>query len=501
MARTKLIITSFNTDKYHDLITLFSPPPRSLEVNMSQSHEEGKNSSTESFTKRSFRPEPEHLATHSSDSNTSNKHSAVPNDQQQGFASVEFVEKAVDNQNDRFLRLEHAIKNLISGLHQARPTSGRRRTRGSTEIQDGDTSLTPTVSARPEDTCSSFPHGSLGPLPKKRKLSDKPGEKIPRKVNLSPLPSDDPLFDYQSPMYVSEDYSDSSDSDEGHHKEFPPPTENPDVSKGDTPDHQPDRPTNLDSAPNGRPFQIMYNPDLVCDDSIFHIDEDIAQYFSKYRFKVLTNDQFRKIKETFSKPKIEFLGPPSVNEVIMASKSVRNNTGLLKGDSSLSKIQERLTYSTFPLLDLMQKIRSDVQLTKEEILTSLEQSIVLSSSSFASLSSVRRQRFRNVLALEYASLVNYDSETPSKFLFGDNIADEVEKRSKEQRIIKKISRNSFQQSSRPAPNNQFRTFRSGSNTFNQSTYKHQVHPKRRAVFRRNQHSGFKNKNSNQRSDP
>ena len=128
---------------------------------------------------------------------------------------------------------------------------------------------------------------------------------------------------------------------------------------------QPDRPTDLDSAPNGRPVQIMYNQDLVyddqimynqdlvCDDSIFHADEDIAQYFNKYRFKFLTNDQFRKIKETFSKPKIELLGPPSVNEVIMASKSVRNTTGLPKGDSSLSKIQERLTYSTFPLLDLM----------------------------------------------------------------------------------------------------------------------------------------------------
>ena len=50
------------------------------------------------------------------------------------------------------------------------------------------------------------------------------------------------------------------------------------------------------------------------------------------------------------------------------------------------------------------------------------------------------------------------------------------------------------------PNNQFRTFRSGSNTLNQSTHKHQVHPKRRVVFKRNQHSGFKNKNSNQRSD-
>ena len=240
---------------------------------------------------------------------------------------------------------------------------------------------------------------------------------------------------------------------------------------------------------------------IVCDDSIFHIDEDIAQYLNKYRFKVLTNDQFRKIKETFSKPKIEFLDPPSVNEVVMSSKSVRSNTGLLKGDSFLSKIQERLTYSTFPLLDLMQKIRSADQLTKEEILTSLEQSIVLSGSSFTSLSSVRHQRFCNVLAPAYASLVNYDSETPSKFLFGDNIADEVEKCSKEQRIIKKISKTSLRQSSRPMPNNQFKAFRSGSNTFNQSTYKHHVHPKRRVVFKRNQQSGFKNKNSNQRSDP
>ena len=173
MARTKLIITSFNTDKYHDLVALFSPPPRSLEDNMSESHEEGKNSSvqsssTESFTKRSFRLETEYLATNASDSNTCNKQSVISNDQKQGFASVEFVQKAIDIQNDRFSRLEHAIKNLISGLHQTRLTSGRKRTCGLTEIQDGDTSLVPAASARPEDTGSSFPDGSLGSLPKKR---------------------------------------------------------------------------------------------------------------------------------------------------------------------------------------------------------------------------------------------------------------------------------------------------------------------------------------------
>ena len=152
---------------------------------------------------------------------------------------------------------------MISGLHQTRPTSGRKRTRGSTEIQDGDTSLMPAVSACPKDTGSSFPDRSLGPLPKKRNLSDKPEEKIPRKVNLSPLPSDDPVFDYQLPTYVSENYLDSSDPEEGHDREFPPPTEKPDVTEGDTANPQPDRPTDLDSAPNGRPVQIMYNLDLV----------------------------------------------------------------------------------------------------------------------------------------------------------------------------------------------------------------------------------------------
>ena len=168
-----------------------------------------------------------------------------------------------------------------------------------------------------------------------------------------------------------------------------------------------------------------------------------------HNMSISTNDRFKKVKETFSKPKNEFLGLPSVNEVLMASKSVRRNTGLLKGDSSLSKIQEILTYSTFPLLDFMQKIISDDQLTKEEVLTSFEQSIVLSSSSCASLSSVRRQRFHNVLAPEHASLIKYDSETPSKFLFGDNIADEVEKRSKEQRIIKRVQKILFNRA--PAP--------------------------------------------------
>ena len=158
-------------DKYQDLIALFSPPRKTMCLKVVKKEKTRpwrvrlQNLLTNDHSVSSLSI----WATHASDSNTCNKQSAVFNDQQQGFASLEFVQKAIDNQNDRFSRLEHAIKNLISGLHQTRPTSGKKRTRGSRDIQDGDTNLTPAVSARPEDTGSSFPDGSLGSLPENEK--------------------------------------------------------------------------------------------------------------------------------------------------------------------------------------------------------------------------------------------------------------------------------------------------------------------------------------------
>ena len=82
---------------------------------------------------------------------------------------------------------------------------------------------------------------------------------------MSPLPSDDPMLDYQSPTYVSEDYSDSSGSDEGHDRDFLPPTEKPVVPEEDMANPKPERLTDIDSATKGRPVQTTYNPDLVCE--------------------------------------------------------------------------------------------------------------------------------------------------------------------------------------------------------------------------------------------
>ena len=58
------------------------------------------------------------------------------------------------------------------------------------------------------------------------------------------------MFHYQSLTYISQDYLDSSDSDEGYDWEVPPHTEKPDVLLGDMAQPQLDMPTEPHSAPN-----------------------------------------------------------------------------------------------------------------------------------------------------------------------------------------------------------------------------------------------------------
>ena len=95
-------------------------------------------------------------------------------------------------------------------------------------------------------------------LNQKEKTIGQTQGKIPHKVNFSPLLSDNPTFDHQSLTYISKDYLDSSDYDEGYDWEFPPPTEKPDVLLGDMAQPQLDMPTEPDPAPNWSPVQSLY---------------------------------------------------------------------------------------------------------------------------------------------------------------------------------------------------------------------------------------------------
>lgn len=125
-------------------------------------------------------------------------------------------------------------------------------------------------------------------------------------------------------------------------------------------------------------------------------------------------------------------------------------------------------------------MRNGEDLNFDDILHSLEKSLVLSGSAFNTISQIRRQRFKTVLSSEYSTLVNANFKNPSNELFGSDIAERVEKHSKEQKIIRKISKpQPFPQSSRPS-NIQPNQNRGGSNANKQNQF-----PRRKVFFKRN----------------
>ena len=84
----------------------------------------------------------------------------------------------------------------------------------------------------------------------------------------------------------------------------------------------------------------------------------------------------------------------------------------------------------------------------ENIVKSLQQSFLLLGSVNANLNILRREHLATILSKEYASLVYDPSIKHGKYLFGKDLAEKVDKQNKEQRLMKKISVDSFMGGSR-----------------------------------------------------
>ena len=67
----------------------------------------------------------------------------------------------------------------------------------------------------------------------------------------------------------------------------------------------------------------------------------------------------------------------------------------------------------------------------------------------ANLNILRRGRLATILSKEYASLVYDTTIKRVKYLFGEDLAEKVDKQNKKQRLMKKISVDSFMRGSRP----------------------------------------------------
>ena len=99
----------------------------------------------------------------------------------------------------------------------------------------------------------------------------------------------------------------------------------------------------------------------------------------------MSNNTLVNIKNNLPVPQIDFLSPPKVREAIRASKSFSSNEGIEINDHKLSKIQDQSSLASYPLLHLWQNISHNEERSYEDIVKSLQQSLVLLGSVNANL--------------------------------------------------------------------------------------------------------------------
>ena len=123
------------------------------------------------------------------------------------------------------------------------------------------------------------------------------------------------------------------------------------------------------------------------------------------------------------------------------TKDKISDPGVLRVDSFIFKFQSQLISGTNGILNLWQHIKYGKDLSRADVLETLQRSLVLIGSSFAGPSSFRRYRFKSSLSPEFQSLVKEPEGgfSPSKFLFGDDLSSKIKNLSEENKLIRKIT--------------------------------------------------------------
>ena len=125
----------------------------------------------------------------------------------------------------------------------------------------------------------------------------------------------------------------------------------------------------------------------------------------------------------------------------MAPK-VQAAKNVLEGDKHVANVQQMLMSASYPLLQLWNKIISqeeDFEFEAEELLKGIQQSLCAIGSSFQSLNTHRRRRFKGCLAKDFSSLTDSDSdEGLSPFLFGSNLAEKIKSQTEINSLSRKI---------------------------------------------------------------
>ena len=130
--------------------------------------------------------------------------------------------------------------------------------------------------------------------------------------------------------------------------------------------------------------------------------EVITSYVSKY-FGTKTDKGAisAQILEDHGAPDINNFVVPQINQTILMAPKVQAAKNVLEGDKHVANVQQMLMSASYPLLQLWNKIISqeeDFEFEAEELLKGIQQSLCAIGSSFQSLNTHRRRRFKGCLA-------------------------------------------------------------------------------------------------------
>ena len=209
--------------------------------------------------------------------------------------------------------------------------------------------------------------------------------------------------------------------------------------------------------------ELYFDPVKKSDSSLsFDTDDQIKDFYTRYRDNRLSKETLSEIKKNLPIPNIDDLVHPKISPVIRGTKSFQADKHYGINDHKLTRIQDQAISAACPLLYLWQNFKNETELSYEEILKMLQQSLVFLGSVNANINSFRRESLSNILSKDFSWLVYDQSIKHGEFLFGTDLAEEIEKQSKEQKLISKITTDSFLKGSRPSQTSYIpaRSFRS-----------------------------------------
>ena len=170
----------------------------------------------------------------------------------------------------------------------------------------------------------------------------------------------------------------------------------------------------------------------------FDTDDQIKDFYTRYRDNRLSKEALSEIKNDLPIPNMIIWFALKIDPVIRGAKSFQANKNYGVNDHKLTRIQDQAISAACPVLYLWQNFKNETELSYEEILKMLHQSLVFLGSVNANINSLRRECPSDTLSKDFSSLVFDQSIKHGEFLFGTDLAEKLRNSGKNKNLSVKL---------------------------------------------------------------